>query len=96
MNLLDFATPFGIVVLVVAVGYRITMVLIKQWRETEKERTAAIAAGFKGLIDKLDTHITSELQASTALGRDLAEIKGHLGIATGPVRLVRPPTKNER
>lgn len=75
----------GISGAVLFVGYRIALVLLRNWREAEKERTKALADGFKGLIDsftaivaKVDAHHTLDIESHRELGEGLAEIRGKL------------------
>jgi hypothetical protein len=75
------------------------------YAKAEEQRTNTIAAGFATLTGKVDTHTTADLASHQALATGIAEIKGALGAApvqqqpardTGPVRLLRASTENDR
>jgi hypothetical protein len=81
----------GISGAVLFVAYKIALVVLRNWREAESERTAAyakaedqrttaLAAGFMSLSGKLDQHHTLDIESHRELGQDLAQIKGALGV----------------
>jgi hypothetical protein len=91
MNLENLATNISIAALIVLVGYRIALLLIKNWRDTERERTIALAEGFANLVGKVDAHHTADIQSHADLGAHLAAIETALWQRRGtPVHGIRP------
>ncbi len=85
MNTEQLLLQLGISGAVLFVGYRIALVLLRNWREAEKERTKALADGFKGLIDsfativtKVDGHHTMDIESHRELGEGLVAIQTKL------------------
>lgn len=85
MNIEQVGLQLGIAGFVLAIGYKLAVLLIKNWRETESERTAIMADQF--------SNITSSVQR---LAEGQAHMHGKLDQALGQtpahgVRLVRIP-----
>lgn len=77
-------------------GHQIAKLLIASWRaseserlkaqrESESERTTAIAVGFQGmasavgaLVAKVDSHSTIDLQSHVAMATQISEIRGQI------------------
>jgi hypothetical protein len=92
MSAQDLAASFGIGGLVIVIGYRLAIVFIRAWRETERERTMAIADGFRDLT-----------QSQQNIATDVAEIKGLLGAGeprratpAHGLRVLRVPTNHDK
>ena len=101
MNSEQLLLQLGISGAVLFVGYRIALVLLRNWQEAEKERTKALADGFTGLVTsladivrKVDDHHTVDLESHRELGEQLVEINTKLNVAYGltPVRGVKAPS----
>lgn len=97
MNVEQLALQLGLAGLLLLIGYRIAMLLISNWREAERERTAALAIGFAALVNKVDVHHTSDLESHRDMADGIAGLNGKLDAAMGwtPVRGVphNPPNK---
>lgn len=98
MNLEQLGIQLGIAGFVLLIGYRIALVLIKNWRETEAERTQAIAAGFSTLTGKVDAHHTQDLQSHQQLATGIARFDAKLdAVLDGQERSgVGPPPQPPR
>ena len=96
MDIQQIGLQLGIAGLLVLVGYRIAVLLIGNWRETEKERTAALAVGFMALVSKVDAHHTADLGSHQDIAEGIARVDGKLdqalGWATPAGGTRRPPT----
>jgi hypothetical protein len=75
----------GISGAVLFVGYQIALVLLRNWREAEKERTQALSHGLKALVDshatigaKVDGHHTMDIESHRELGEGLVAIQTKL------------------
>ncbi len=68
----------GISGAVLFVGYRIALVLLRNWRESEKERTQVLADGFTSLVNKVDAHHRADIESHREMGEQLIEIRTKL------------------
>lgn len=85
MNSEQLLLQLGISGAVLFVGYRIALVLLRNWRESEKERTQTLAEGFTGLVNsfadlvrKVDAHHTADLESHRELGEELRAVNTKL------------------
>lgn len=83
MDLEQVGLQLGISGLLIYAGVKIALILIANWREAEKERTAALAAGFTALVNKVDTHHTSDIESHRDMSNGIAELKGKLETIEG-------------
>ncbi len=75
----------GISGAILFVVYRVELARMRNRREEEKERTKALADGFKGLIDsfaslvaKVDGHHTMDIESHRELGEAIVEVRTKL------------------
>ena len=71
----------GIAGALIFAGVKVALVLIANWREAEKERTAAVAAGFTMLVGKVDEHTKADLAAQAEVREDLAHLTSRIDTA---------------
>lgn len=85
IDLTSLAVNLGIagtvIVLVIVVGYRIAIRLIRNWRESEKERTAELGVGLGKIADRIAT-----------IGDTVARVEGKLDGQRERHRVVTNPT----
>ena len=96
MNLYQVALQLGIAGLVVAVGYKIALVLIRSWREAEKERTKAIGDGLTAIAGAvqaqagiLQTHATADIKSHGEITDRVSRLEGKLDQALTAERAER-------
>lgn len=65
----------GIAGLLVVVFYRVAVLLIANWREAEKERTAAIAAGFSSVTASISVHHHADVAGHERMADGLGEVQ---------------------
>jgi hypothetical protein len=77
----QIALQLGIAGLLVVVGYRIALVLIKNWRETESERTTALANGLSAITTSVNNHSSADIASHERL------VAAHNELAKSVVRV---------
>lgn len=75
LDVKQLALQLGIAGLLIAVGYRIALVLIKNWRETEKERTAALERGFGTITTSMNNHSAADIASHERLAESHADVR---------------------
>jgi hypothetical protein len=100
---LQLVLQLGIAGLIVWVGFKIAMRALDRWRESEQDRTAAIAEGFRSVTSSVNTHSAADIASHNRLAEShgevreaIASMQGQLeGMTlregTGPVRRVAIP-----
>jgi len=89
VNLEQVGLQLGIAGLMLVAGYRIALVLITNWRasekerteayaKTESERTLAMASGFAAIGDKIERHAQADLQSHADMTKHVARFEGRL------------------
>ena len=53
MNIEQLGLQLGIAGLVLLIGYKLAVLLIRNWREAEKERTQVLADNFGGMTESM-------------------------------------------
>lgn len=78
MNLEQVGLQLGIAGLMLVAGYRIALVLINNWRATEKERTEALTVGLSSIGDKVERHAQADLKSHSELTDRVSRFEGKL------------------
>ena len=68
----------GIFGLVVSVGYKIALVLIRAWREAERERTKVIGDQFAAIVASVDSRAQADIASHGALTDRVSRLEGEL------------------
>ena len=67
-----------VIALVLVVVYRIAILLIRNWRETEKERTAELGVGLTSIADRVQSHSVADLESHAELSDRVSRFEGKL------------------
>lgn len=65
----------GIAGLIVWVGYRFGIRAIDRWGEIEREKTAAIADGFRSIVATVNAHSTADVASHVKLAESHGELR---------------------
>lgn len=65
----------GIAGLIVWVGYKIAMKWLDRWSESEREKNASIAEGFKSITTSVGNHSIADIASHDRLAESHAEMR---------------------